>query len=118
MIPNLLLVIFLPKFIASSIVSGNLSLVVSGKLKARIPANVATAPKITNVRGGQKFRLPFINRANIPPTRAIQEQVPIAVLLMVVGNSSEVYKYTMPNPKAADSLPIMTRINFMVTLDG
>ena len=101
-------------------VSGNLSFVVSGNLKANTPAVRATDPKITNTKGGQIWsKLPFcIKSAIIPPNLAIQEQVPIAVFLITVGNNSEVYKYTIANPKAAANLPIITNTSCKVAIEG
>ena len=68
----------------------------------------ATAPKITIGKGFHTLPRPSIRRAIIPPILATVEQTPTAVDLIGVGKSSDVYKYTMANPKLAQSLPNMT----------
>ena len=74
----------------------------------KIVAMNATAPKITIGKGFHTLPRPSINKAIMPPILATVEQTPTAVDLMGVGNSSDVYRYTMANPKLAQSLPNMT----------
>ena len=72
---------FLPMLIASSTVSGRVSPVVSGSMKAVAPANKATEPMMMMGIGGQKVVRPPNNRETIPPTRPKVLMAPRAVFL-------------------------------------
>ena len=67
--PNLFRFMFCPRFKASSVVSGSLSFVVSGNLKAKTAATIAILPKSTIVNGGHiSANIACIETAITPPT--------------------------------------------------
>jgi len=92
-IPRLLL---RPMWSASSMVSGKLVPTVSGKRTAKGPAMMATVPKIIMGNGSQMKSKRMMIKARMPPTLATVEQLPMAVLRMIVGNSSAVNKNNSP----------------------
>ena len=71
--PNLFRFMFCPSCSASSVVSGNLSLVVSGNLKAKTAAIMDTLPKRTIVSGGHTAaNISCIETAITPPTLPVR----------------------------------------------
>ncbi len=78
----------LPMLMASSMVSGSGCLTVSGKKMARQPATTAMQPMISMGRGPQNVWRERMGRERMPPTLATVEQLPMAVLRMMVGYSS------------------------------